>query len=88
MALNQKQQEIVQKIKDEIDKIELMKAKLRMGEYFPAQVPDYQKKIKRQTGYVNGLIDASLLLATDKQYDELKESITSYTSKLQYGLGE
>lgn len=82
MALNAKQKEAIQKVKDTLDEIEIRKARLKAGLIPPAQVKDFDAHKKFDYGAVYGYVEALKFLATEAQAREIAEKVSKYLDKI------
>lgn len=81
MALTAKQKEGVQKVKDDLDKLEVRKARRKAGALFPSEVKDFEKRLAFDYGAVFGYTEAMIDLATEAQAAELKKQFEKYVDK-------
>ncbi len=82
MALNQKQKEAVQFLKEELDKVKIMKDRRDSGCLAPAEIKDYDREFGYKMGTVNGYFACMLDYATETQADEIEKELNNYLDLL------
>lgn len=82
MALNQKQKEAVQFLKEELDKVKIMKDRRDSGCLAPAEIQGYDREFGYKMGSVNGYYACMLDYATEAQAAEIEKELTNYLDLL------
>lgn len=82
MALNAKQKEGIQLMKEALDKLEVLKDRYKVGAMLPSEVKEYHKYKEFQCGHIWGFLEGMIFQATEKQAEEINKEIKKYIDKI------
>lgn len=82
MALNQKQKEAVQFLKEELDKVKIMKDRRDSGCLAPAEIKHYNREHGYRVGKVTGYYTCLRDNATEAQAAEITKELQKYVDLL------